>query len=169
MNQGDAKPARNPADETSDTQDEAPSARGLPAFHMHMALAHIPCGVFVTAFVLCLLGTTALKPALGPSAKVCFLAGAAALPFVVVSGLLAWKRKRSAGASGVFRMKLVWSILLLAAALATAGPEFSQQEPTSKFPYGIALCAALAFVLARMGSMIVFERLGLPDEQTTQR
>ncbi len=131
-----------------------------PRFRVHMALAHFPCGLFATSLVLHLLGATALAPQLGPSAKVCFFAGAVALPLVMVSGVLTWKTRRRSGGSGVFRMKLVWTLLLLAAATATAVPELYQGPPTEKFPFGVAICTALAAVLARMGTMIVFGRIG---------
>ncbi len=155
-----------------DPQDEPPEedaagdafAPRAQTFHLHITLAHIPCGLFVTSFVLCLLGATKLKEALGPSAKICFFAGAAALPLVMASGIVSWKTKRRRSTSGVFRMKTVWAILLLLAAIATAGPELYRTEPPTSFTVGVAICAVLTAVLGRMGAMIVFDRIGLPEE-----
>jgi hypothetical protein len=58
----------------------------------------------------------------------------------------------------------VWTILLVLAAIATAGPEFYRDTPPQSFAVGVAICAALTAVLARMGTMIVFGRIGLSEE-----
>ncbi|HNR99559.1 MAG TPA: hypothetical protein PKX48_00175 [Planctomycetota bacterium] len=95
----------------------------------------------------------------------CFLSAAAALPFALASGIAARRLRPGPGGRPFFRTKIVWAILLVLACLATIGPEFAPQAPPWwHFSLGAAICAALAFVLVRMGARIAAGKIGLPDE-----
>lgn len=160
MNDAVAPEPVEPDEKAPETHEDAPAAARPPRFRLHTVLALALCLAFAIAFVLSLLGDRARRDAFN-----CFLVGAAALPLVLASGIVTWKRRRAAGGTPFFRTKLIWAILLVLACATAGGPELLQQKPPLwQFSIGAALCAALAFVLARMGARIVSGRIGLRDE-----
>jgi len=150
------EPRREVPEPPADTPDGARPRR----VRLHPALALALCLAFTIALVLSLLGSDSRRDAFN-----CVLVGAAALPFALASGIAASRRRRAAGGAPFLRTKLIWAILLVLACLATIGPELAHEKPPWwHFSIGAAICAALAFVLARMGARIAAGRIGLPGE-----
>ncbi len=160
MNDAVAPEPVEPGSKVPEPPEDTPGGARPRRVRLHPALALVFCLACAIALVLSLLGGNSRRDAFN-----CLLVGAAALPFVLASGIAAWKRRRTAGGAPFFRTKLIWAILLVLACIATIGPELLPQKPRWwHFSAGIAICAALAFVLARMGAKIAAGRIGLPDE-----
>ncbi len=137
------------------------SRPGERLFHIHSTLAHVPPALIATALAFYVAGVMGYERELGPTSRMCMLAALIALPPTALSGFLSWRRSRGGSQAGIFRAKIVGSVLLMIATVATLGPELAQKANRVSYGVGLVISLWIAGLLAHLGGMIVHRRIGL--------
>jgi uncharacterized membrane protein len=163
---GNTTPApQDPTAESPESPDRTPRHdRRLPVFHFHATLAHFPVALVAASLIFYVLGAAGLEQDLGPTSRMCLLLAIVCIPLTALTGIGSWQLRRSGAAPGVFHAKLVAAALLLMAAILTLGPELRQATNRLSYGAGLVICLWLVGLLAHLGGVIVFRRIGLEDE-----